>query len=412
MVGFCSRFSRFGLALALLALVACPAMACPFCAMQGKTLTGEVKEASLVVYGTIKNAKADPMGDGIDGTADLVIEAVIKRPQKKEEDVLGDRKTLTINRNLTLTENYKFLVFCDVFKGKIDPYRGVSVKADSNMARYLEGALKLEASTAPVADKLRFFYDYLEDSEIEIATDAYKEFANAGAKDVQAMVARLKPDEVAKAATWLDKPGVSFKTGLYASLLGYSGDKKYATKLRDLLNDPDRRLGGGVDGMLASYIMLEPDAGWKFLRTVLADSSAEFPYRHSALRAARYFYDSPDHHITRDAVVSAALLLLPQADISDLAIEDLRAWERWEQADRVLALRDQWAWETLRVALHLSEENKTPFEVPIIRRAVLRYAIECQGKEKAKAFVAQERAANPMLVTDCEYLLKLEKQKP
>jgi hypothetical protein len=410
MVGLSSRTTRFGLALALLAAVALPAGACPFCAMQGKTLTGEIKEATLVVYGTIKNAKADP--DGIEGSSELVVETIIKRPERKEDDVLGDRKILTINRNIPVTENYKFLVFCDVYKGKLDAYRGIQVKADCNLARYLEGALKLERSTASVPERLRFFFDYLEDSELEVSTDAYKEFANASAADVQAMVKKLKPEDVAKAATWLDKPGATFKAGLYASLLGYSGERKYAAKLRQFLDDPDRRLGGGVDGMLASYVMLEPEAGWKFVRSVLADSAAEFPYRHSALRAARFFYDTPDRGVSRAAVVSAVLLLLPQADIADLAIEDLRKWECWEQSARVLALRDQWALESFRVLLGVSEANKTPYEVPIIRRAVLRYAIECQGSNKAKELVAQERAVNPMLVDDCIYLLKLEKPKP
>ena len=231
--------------------------------------------------------QAHPKGDG-EGTADLVIETVVKRPEKKEDDLLGDRKILPLNRFLQIPEGSKFLVFCDVYKGKIDPYRGIQVKADSNMARYIEGGLKLDAMKKSTPERLRFFYDFLDDSEMEIATDAYKEFANADAKDVQAMVALLKPADVARAATWLDKPGTSFKSGLFASLLGYSGDKKYAVKLRALLDDPDRRAGGGVDGILASYVMLEPEAGWKFVRSILADPTGEFPYRHAALRAARY----------------------------------------------------------------------------------------------------------------------------
>ena len=103
------------------------------------------------------------------------------------------------------------------------------------------------------------------------------------------------------------------------------------------------------------------------------------------------------------------MLLLPQADISDLAIEDLRKWERWETAGAILRLRDQWAWESFRVLIGNSDENKTPYEVPIVRRAVLRYALECKGSEAATAFVALERARNPMVVADCEYLLKLDK---
>ncbi|MBJ7432486.1 MAG: hypothetical protein JHC56_14215, partial [Gemmataceae bacterium] len=30
---------------------------CPFCTMQGQTLVGEVNQASMVLFGTLKNAK-------------------------------------------------------------------------------------------------------------------------------------------------------------------------------------------------------------------------------------------------------------------------------------------------------------------------------------------------------------------
>ena len=33
-----------------------PARACPFCSMQGQTLTDEVKQAAMVLYGTLTNA--------------------------------------------------------------------------------------------------------------------------------------------------------------------------------------------------------------------------------------------------------------------------------------------------------------------------------------------------------------------
>ena len=44
---------------ALLAALAAPVLACPFCGMQGQTLTGEVNEATLVIFGTLTNPKLD-----------------------------------------------------------------------------------------------------------------------------------------------------------------------------------------------------------------------------------------------------------------------------------------------------------------------------------------------------------------
>ena len=72
-----------GLALIQLASAPSSAMACPFCSMQGQTLTGEVNQASMVLFGTLANAKLN--ADGFDqGSTDLQIEAVIKK-----NDILG-----------------------------------------------------------------------------------------------------------------------------------------------------------------------------------------------------------------------------------------------------------------------------------------------------------------------------------
>src|SRR5262245_56804588 len=93
--------------------------ACPFCGMQGQTLTGEVNEASLVVFGTLTNARLDPGSDN--GQTDLRIEKVLK-----SHEMIEGKKVITLPRFLPADEKTsKFLIFCGVFKGKIDPYRGI-----------------------------------------------------------------------------------------------------------------------------------------------------------------------------------------------------------------------------------------------------------------------------------------------
>jgi hypothetical protein len=63
-------------------------------------------------------------------------------------------------------------------------------------------------------------------------------------------------------------------------------------------------------------------------------------------------------------------------------------------ADRILALKD-----------------RESHNIPIIKRSVLRYALECP-KEGAKAFVEARRKADPDAVQSSEELLKLEKTPP
>ena len=184
-----------GVALFLAAETCRASFACPFCSMQGQTLIGDVNQASMVLYGIFTNAKLDPNGDGTQGTTDLVIEKVIKK-----NDILGDRKVLTLPRYVPVDSKskQKFLVFCDVFKGKIDPYRGVPVPGRQRHGQVLTGAL--EARTRDIGKRLRFFFDYLDDSDNEVSTDAYKEFGNADYKDYREMAKQLPAEKIAK---WL-----------------------------------------------------------------------------------------------------------------------------------------------------------------------------------------------------------------
>src|SRR5438094_6642557 len=71
------RLLLLGIIVLALGYVSAPAPACPFCSMQGQTLTADVSQASMVLFGTLTNAKLDPNGDLGGGSTDLVIEGVV-----------------------------------------------------------------------------------------------------------------------------------------------------------------------------------------------------------------------------------------------------------------------------------------------------------------------------------------------
>jgi hypothetical protein len=353
--------------------------------MQGQTLTGDVSQASMVLFGTLTNAKLDPNAFG-QGTTDLRVEAVIKK-----HEILGQQKTVTLPRYVpTDNTNSKFLIFCDVFKGKIDPYRGVPVNAKSDIVKYLQGAMAVKDK--PISDRLKYFFDYLDNADLEISNDAYKEFANADYKDYKDMAKTLPAAKIAK---WLQDPDTpSFRFGLYASMLGHCGTDKDAGLLRQMLDDPGKRLNSGVDGMLAGYVLLQPKEGFAYLRSLLQDAGKEFMVRYAALRAARFFWESRPDVLDKKQLVDSVSSLLDQSDIADLVIEDLRKWGRWELCDRVLGLYE-----------------KPSHDVPIVRRAIIRFALSCPEK-KAKVFVDKLRAKDPEMIKDVEELLKLEQPAP
>ena len=99
MAGLPQRILPLLIALLVCVLLVSPGGACPFCGMQGQTLTGEVGQAKLVLYGQLTNAKEQNNGDG---TTDLNVETAIKNEmQGKEGDPLaGGNKTVRLERYL------------------------------------------------------------------------------------------------------------------------------------------------------------------------------------------------------------------------------------------------------------------------------------------------------------------------
>lgn len=359
---------------------ASPVASCPFCAEErGPTLIGDFNQAAMVLVGQFANPRIGS-GGVEDGKTDFVIDVVLK-----PHEVAKDKKTITLPRYVTQLKS-KFIVFCDVFKGMIDPYRGIELPANSEMVKYLTGAVSLKDRPAP--ERLRYCFDFLNSQEIDIALDAYREYAKADYKDYQTMARKLSPDTI---AGWLRNPKTPpYRYGLYASLLGHCGGPAHAKLLRDMLDDPQKRQSSGIDGMLASYIMLAPKEGWSYLRGFLGSEKQEFLLRYAALRTVRFLWDQRADLIDKKELVGGISLLLEHGDMADFAIEDFRKWQRWEMTERILDLF-----------------GKKTHDVPVVRRAILRFALRSPEK-RAVDFVAAQRKRDAEWVRDTEELLKLE----
>src|SRR5262249_20144453 len=220
------------------------------------------------------------------------------------------------------------------------------------------------------------------------------EFANADYKDFHQVAAKLPADTIVK---WLkDENTPASRFGLYGSMLGHCGKAEHAKTLRTLLDDPMKRFASGIDGMLAGYVMLEPKGGWKYVREILNDSSKEFLLRYAALRCARFFWEFRPDGVDKKDLVEGIALLIDQDDIADLAIEDLRKWKRWEMTDKILGLFD-----------------KKSHDIPIIRRAILRFALNAPKEQtKAAEFVQAQKKKDAEWVKDVDELLQLELEPP
>lgn len=380
--------------LALFAFVtAAPSLwSCPFCGpMQGQTLTKEVQQARLVVFGPLSNPRLDPARPE-SGTTELTIEAIIKN-----HEFLKGKKTLLLPRYIPVQEKdatVRFLVFCDLFEGRLDPYRGLPMTS-KDVVTYLNGAVPLEKAPAP--ERLKFFFQYLDHEDTELAVDAYREFAASEYRDVLSMVRSSDRQQMrSKLIRWLRDPNTpAFRLGFYGMLLGHCGNKSTDVSLfQELLADEQRAQLSGMDGILAGYVLLDPEAGWRHLEQLLANTNLEFTTRYAGLRALRFLWDYHPDLIERRTLIAAMSRLIEQRDIADLAIDDLRKWGEWSLTDKILPLYS--------AASH---------DVSIVKRAIIKYALRCPASA-AKAFITEQRKLQPDRIREIEELLELEAPVP
>jgi len=379
---------RWCLTSTLVLTIAGTSMACPFCGVTGQTMTNEVEQASAILFGTMSGARRDP-ADASKARTEMKVEKVIK-----SHEFVAGKETLSLSRFLPNDGKNprKYLVFFDIYDGKLDPYRGVQVSAESKIAEYLVGAMAVRKKD--VAARMLYYFDYLDSPDIEISADALMEFGNADYKDYAPVAVKFPPEKLVQ---WLSDPNTSpSRYGLYGSLLGHCGNKdKHAAFLRAILDDPKKRTISGLDGLMAGYLLLDPKAGWAFADGIIKDPNTEFLTRYAVLRAMRFFHEFRPDVIPEATLVGGMKTLVEQGDIADLAIEDLRKWHRWELTDMVL-----------------SSYDKETHAVPIVRRAIIRFALTAPKNDKAAAFVSKMREDQPDRVRDIEELLKSEANPP
>jgi hypothetical protein len=373
-------------AAAVLALLPCPAPGCSLCTSvaQAPTFRQEAAQVSarIIVYGSLANPQVKGGGNG---TTDLLIEAILR-----DDPALADKRKLELPRYVPVNDPKnppRFLVFCDVFMGKLDPYRGVPIKDPASVV-YLRKALTLDARDRTAS--LLFYFDYLDAADPEVARDAFLEFAKATDQEIGRLAPRLSADRLRK---WVQDPKTApERLGLYSFLLGGCGQTRDAALLRSLLADTSERVANAYDGILSGLIHLDPREGWSWLQSTLRDGKKPLFMRLTVVRTLR-FYHGWQPQETRSQVLNALAGMLDQGELADLAIEDLRRWQMWDLTSRVLALA-----------------GRKGFDSPLMQRAVVRYALACDDGA-CRQFVAARRRADAELVKDVEEALQLEKGK-
>jgi hypothetical protein len=189
-----------------------------------------------------------------------------------------------------------------------------------------------------------------------------------------------------------DPKVASERLALFAFLLGATGGPADGDLLLQLLQKPDDRSSKAIEGILSGYILQKPKEGWALVNTTLADARQPFLVRWGAVRAVRFLYSARPADY-RASVVHALGTMIPNGELADVAIGDLQKWQLWDHTKLIL-----------------QQYGKPSHSAPILRSALLRYALTCPQPE-ARQFIATLRQREPKLIRELEEDLAFEQGK-
>lgn len=371
-------------ALLLVLATGAGAHACTYCDpsnQKRQTFRQEARTSKFVVIGTLANPRL--VGD--QGYTDLAVEHVVK-----DDPALGRRKTLTLSRWTPVDPKKppRVLVFFDVYDGKLDPFRGVTLRG-TGLAEYLKGGLDLDDRDRVAS--LLYYFRFLDSPDPDVAADAFLEFAKATDREIGAVGPKLDPAKVRKLLA--DPKTPPERLGVFAFLLGACGTKADADTLAALLSKNDERTSAALSGILGGYIEMRPDDGFKRAVALVTDDKRPYQDKLAALGTLRFFQAYKPAEL-RKPVLAGMAAVVSRGDMADMAIEDLRRWKWWDLTGHILA-----------------QYGKPTHSAPLVKNAILRYALTCPDADAA-AFVKAERARDPALVREVEESLEFERPTP
>lgn len=356
--------------------------ACTFCGENVRTkptLRMQFAQARAVVYGTLKNPRFDPKTD--EGFTDLHAAQLLK-----DDPARGGRNVVVIPAYLPVIGDTPagYVAFCGVANGQLAYAFGVP--AGAAVVEYLRGAAKLDSADAPA--RLAYFFKHLASPDAVVSADAFVEFARATDAEIARSAKHFDPAVLRRLIADEKTPGE--RLGVFAYLLGVCGGPDDAAFFARMLRDSPlpERVRDSFGGLLAGYVLLAPKDGWALAAGVLSNEKESFAVRLSCINAVRFFQATRGSDC-KPEVLKCCGALLPQGDLADQAIEDLRRWGYWDLSAEIFA-----------------QFGKPTHSAPIVKRCIVRYALSCPAEE-AKTFAAGVRQTDPKLVAAVEEQLKL-----
>jgi hypothetical protein len=338
---------------------------CPFCAKMARTWTDEIRDADAVVFGQLERISAD--------SARIQNPLVIRPPAEglPPLDAVAIKGISTTQPRLVWIERTPDL-------WKVIRLDSVSPRA----ADYLRHLWQIR--DLPAADRLTFFFEYLDDPDARLATDAYAEFAKASYRSTKQASAHYDPTIT---RLWIDSPrSPPERIGLFGLLLGLAGETNDIDFLVDRVDHPSAAQLNGLDGLLGGLYLLDPAQGSERIVRFLVAPDASSLQRSSALSALRFILtETPPSPPERAILLRSILPALADAEVAGPLIDEFRKAQFWEAAPQILPMVS-----TLRDP-----------------SSVIRFALASPGKEAAD-WIGDLEKKSPSLVSDARQTLTFE----
>ncbi len=296
--------------------------ACPFCNAVSQTLRQEMEVMDAVVIAT--SMQSDATRNQETGEILMKIDFVLKG-----DDLVEAGKEVKAVYYGEVKAGRRFML------SGVDPpdLQWSCLPINERSEKYIKAVTKL--SDDPV-ERLRFFYDYLEDEDSMLARDTYDEFAIAPYSAIKKLSPEIDHDQLIK---WLQEPEMSAdRKRLYLTMLGVCGTKADLPFLESMMKSTQKSTRGGLDALIACYLTLSGEEGLPLVNKLfLANKKAPYADTYAAIMAIR-FHGTEGDVIARSALVESLHHVLDRADLADLVIPDLARWKDWSQIERLTNL--------------------------------------------------------------------------
>jgi hypothetical protein len=360
-------------------LSATPSPACSLCGGYATKFPFLIEywNAQSVVCGTL--AKPQLNGNTGAGTTELVIDKVLKGDPR-----LKNVPSVTLPRYFTILNPKEPPRFMALFDDKLT-FIGGRTEYSPAFVEFLLAAEAVKGTSR--MQTLVHFAKYLDSADPAVADEAFLLLAQAKDKEVLELARSLKPEMFRKLVK--DPRLEPERLSLFAFLLGATGSPADVDLLAPYLQKPDDRTAKALEGILSGYILRRPKEGWNWAYGVLGNSRQSFVVRWGTVRAVRFLYGThPEAH--QAAMLHAFGVMIPQGELGDVAITDLQKWKLWDHTDLIL-----------------KQYGRPSHSAPIVRNAILRYALVCPRPE-ARRFIEERRRQEPQVIRELEEDLAFE----